>query len=313
VSNLPKRIHIVEEGPREGFQIESAGIPTARKLELIDALSETGLPVIQVTSFVNPKAVPGMADADAVIKGLKPREGVEYTALWLNEKGFERALSKDKLTLRGQITLSASEAFLTRNQRRTHSEHAAEQRRMTASYLAAGIPVETAAVMASFGCNFQGDIPHQVVLGRVDEILSIAAEAGTSIGRLSLLDTMAWATPASVEALVGMLRDRHPSLDLCLHLHDTRGLAMANAYAGLRLGIAHFDAAVGGLGGCPFAGHAGAAGNICTEDFVLMAEELGVATGVDLDSLIECARLAEDIVGHALPGRAMRGGPLRQL
>jgi len=209
-----------------------------------------------------------------------------------------------------QLVLSASIAFLMRNQRRTHAEYAAEQRRLLDIYLASGVPVDSAAIMASFGCNFQGDIAHKAVLSRVAEIMSLAAERDTTIARLTLLDTMAWATPATVTRLIGRIRDKYPDLDICLHLHDTRGLAMANAYAGLLLGVAYLDAAVGGLGGCPFAGHAGAAGNICTEDLVLMAHELGIETGIDLERLIGCARLAEEIVGHLLPGRAMRGGSL---
>jgi hydroxymethylglutaryl-CoA lyase len=130
---------------------------------------------------------------------------------------------------------------------------------------------------------------------------------------VSLADTMAWATPLAIKRVVGAVRDRHPDLELSLHLHDTRGLGLANAYAGLEMGIRRFDAAVAGLGGCPFAGHAGAAGNICTEDFVLMCEEMGIATGVDLDALIDCALLAEDILGHPLPGAVMRGGTLARL
>jgi hydroxymethylglutaryl-CoA lyase len=127
----------------------------------------------------------------------------------------------------------------------------------------------------------------------------------------SLADTMAWATPKSIRELVGKVRERFPDLTLSLHLHDTRGMGIANAYAGIEMGITRFDAAVAGLGGCPFAGHAAAAGNVCTEDLVFMCDEMGIETGIDLDALIECARLAEDIVGHPLPGSVMKGGSLQ--
>jgi len=128
-----------------------------------------------------------------------------------------------------------------------------------------------------------------------------------------LADTMAWATPQAVKRVVGAVQDKYPGTPISLHLHDTRGLGLANAYAGLEMGVAHFDASVGGLGGCPFARHAGAAGNVCTEDLVFMCEEMGVATGVDLEALIRCAELAEEIVGHPLPGSVMKGGSLRRL
>ena len=129
---------------------------------------------------------------------------------------------------------------------------------------------------------------------------------------ISLADTMAWATPLQIKRVLGALRERWPDLDFALHLHDTRGMAIANAFAGLEMGVSRFDAAVAGLGGCPFAGHQGAAGNVCTEDLVFMCNELGIDTGIDLDALIECARLAEDIVGHPLPGSVMKGGTLQE-
>jgi hydroxymethylglutaryl-CoA lyase len=143
--------------------------------------------------------------------------------------------------------------------------------------------------------------------------LDLAAEQGYAIREVSLADTMAWATPRSIKRMVGAVREAHPGLDIALHLHDTRGMCIANAAAGLDMGVASFDAAVAGLGGCPFAGHRGAAGNVCTEDLVFMCEEMGIATGIDLDALIESARLAEDIVGHPLPGSVMKGGRLGRM
>jgi hydroxymethylglutaryl-CoA lyase len=310
MTDLPAAVRITEEGPREGFQIEKGPIPTARKIALIDALSRTGLDHIQIVSFVNPSAVPGMADADAVVDGITREPGVAYTALWLNEKGFERALRHDRLTNTGTIQLSASEKFSKRNQNRDAAQQLAGQHAIVEMYKAAGIAVERGSVMAAFGCNFEGDIPASRVVALVEQILDVAEEHGVTLRTITLADTMAWATPLAIKRTVGSLRQRWPDLEFALHLHDTRGMAVANAYAGLETGVTRFDAAVAGLGGCPFAGHSGAAGNICTEDLVFLCNEMGIKTGIDLDALIECAKLAENIVGHPLPGAVMKGGTL---
>jgi hydroxymethylglutaryl-CoA lyase len=313
MNDLPKSIQINEEGPREGFQFENAQIATQRKIDLVNALSETGLKQIQVCSFVPPKNVPGMADADDIIRGFKPTQGVRYTALWLNEKGLQRALAAGKLEVRGSIALTASETFLKRNQNRTFSENIEAQRRIIEMYKANNVPVERGSIMAAFGCNFEGDIPLERILATAQQVMDVAAEYGLKIKVFSLADTMAWATPSAIHRTVGALQNRFPDIRLALHLHDTRGMGIANAYAGLQMGIDIFDASVGGLGGCPFAAHRSAAGNVCTEDLVFMCEELGIDTGVDLEKLVEAARLAEDVVGHPLPGSVMHGGTLRSL
>jgi hydroxymethylglutaryl-CoA lyase len=310
MSDLPSAVRISEEGPREGFQIEKGPIATARKIELIDALSQTGIDHMQIVSFVNPRAVPGMADADEVVEGIKINPDIAYAALWLNERGFERALMHERLALAGSITLVASEKFSKRNQNRTAAEQLAGQHAIVEKYKAAGVPVERGMIMAAFGCNFEGDVPVSRVVSLVQQILDVAKAHGVTLKYISLADTMAWANPLAIKRVVGTLRERWPDVDFALHLHDTRGMAVANAFAGLEMGIKRFDAAVAGLGGCPFAGHAGAAGNICTEDLVFMCNEMGIKTGIDLDELIECAKLAEDIVGHPLPGAVMKGGTL---
>jgi hydroxymethylglutaryl-CoA lyase len=312
MSDLPSSIQITEEGPREGFQFEKGPIPTARKIALIDTLSQTGLSHIQIVSFVNPKAVPGMADADDVVRGITPRPDVAYTALWLNDKGFERALAFDRLTLRGTIQLAASEKFLKRNQNRSAEQQLAGQHRIVELYKAHGVEVERGSLMAAFGCNFEGDIPVSRVVSCVGQILDVAREHGVTLRYVTLADTMAWATPLAIKRVVGALRERWPDLDVALHLHDTRGMAIANAFAGLEMGVTRFDSSVAGLGGCPFAGHSGAAGNVCTEDLVFLCNEMGIKTGIDLDALIECARLAEDVVGHPLPSSVMKGGGLQR-
>ena len=311
MSDLPKRIEISEEGPREGFQFEKGPIATAKKIALIDALSQTGLKQIQIVSFVNPKNVPGMADADEVVADITPRPGVAYTALWLNEKGFERALThRNRLSLAGTIQLCASEKFLQRNQNRTAAQQLAAQHRIVSLYKMNDVTVKRGSLMAAFGCNFEGDVPVERVVTLVGQILEVAQEYGVALEYVTLADTMAWATPRSIKRVVGALRARWPDLDIALHLHDTRGMAIANAYAGLEMGVTRFDSSVAGLGGCPFAGHRGAAGNVCSEDLVFLCHEMGIETGIDLEALIECAHLAEEVVGHPLPGSVMTGGTL---
>lgn len=200
-----------------------------------------------------------------------------------------------------------------RNLNRSRAQGLDATRRQTALHLAAGVPVTRLGVMAAFGCNFSGDVAVETVLATIADGLLIAEEAGVTISDLSLADTMGWATPVHVERLVGAVRGRWPELQIRLHLHDTRGLGIANAHAGLRLGVTGYDTTVGGLGGCPFAGEAGAPGNIATEELVLLCEELGIKTGIDLDALVEVGHLAETIVGHRLPSAALRGGSLRRL
>jgi isopropylmalate/homocitrate/citramalate synthase len=194
MTDLPNKVEIHEEGPREGFQIEPGPISTADKIRVIEGLAETGLHHIQVCSFVNPRVVPGWADAEQVVAGFKAKPGVHYNALWFNENGLNRALAfRDKLTISGSISLTASEGFTRKNLNRSHAENLAAMRKMTASHLAAGIPVERIGVMAAFGCNYQGDIDPARVVSTLEDGLAIAREAGATINVFSLADTMGWA------------------------------------------------------------------------------------------------------------------------
>ncbi|MBT6276656.1 MAG: hydroxymethylglutaryl-CoA lyase, partial [Chromatiales bacterium] len=188
MDDIPHKVQINEEGPREGFQIEPGPIPTERKIELIDALSETGLNKIQVASFVNPKRVPGWADADAVVEGFKRAPGVKYDVLWLNEKGLHRALRHEGLSLRGSVSTTASEAFMRNNTNRGYEENARVQRNQIDLYLEAGLPVTRASVMTAFGCNFEGDVPTEKVIQVLEELMTITAEAGVQIEVISLAD-----------------------------------------------------------------------------------------------------------------------------
>jgi hydroxymethylglutaryl-CoA lyase len=311
MSDLPKHVEIHEEGPREGFQIEPGPIPTDQKIRLIEALAETGLHHVQACSFVNPRLVPGWADAEAVVTGFTPKPDVHYTGLFFNGNGLDRALAfKDKLTVTGSISLTASEGFTKKNLNRTHAENVAAMKRHSELQLAKGIPVNRVGVMAAFGCNYQGDIAPAQVIKTLEDGMQIAEETGAEITMFSLADTMGWAAPHRIERVIGEVREHWPEMKISLHLHDTRGLAVANAHAGLKMGVTRFDSTVGGLGGCPFAGQPKAAGNICTEELVLLCEEMGIDTGIDLDALIEVGRMAEDIVGHQLPSELIHAGSL---
>jgi hydroxymethylglutaryl-CoA lyase len=311
MTDLPKRVDIHEEGPREGFQIEAGPITTADKVRFCEALAETGLHDVQCVSFVDPRRVPGMADAVEVAQSIRQRPNVDYTAIALNLRGYERAV-QTPLHITGGLQMSASNTFSIRNTNKDNAETLIEQRRQLEFFRDRGIPVESGIVMTCFGCNFEGAIAPETVRDCVGSLLALADEFDITLDRVRLADTVGWASPASIQRVVGVVRDKWPELRLGLHLHDTRGTGLANALMGLQMGIDSFDSSCAGLGGCPFAGHKGAAGNICTEDLVFMCEEMGIETGVNLDALIECARLAEDIVGHPLPGKIMHGGSLSQ-
>lgn len=311
MSDLPSQISITEEGPREGFQIESGPITTTQKVQLIDALSATGLSAIQVCSFVNPKLVPGWADADDVVSRIRLVDGVHFTALWFNQRGIDRALQHaDKLQLYGSIHLCASEAFGLSNLNRDREGNIKAMHAQTVNHQRAGIDVCKISVMAAFGCNFSADVSTSDVVQTVEDGLSIASAHNASINEIALADTMGWATPSRIKAVVGAVRDKWPDITLRLHLHDTRGIGISNAWAAMELGVHRFDTTVGGLGGCPFAKQPGASGNIATEELLMLAHEEGIETGVDLDAVLDCAELAESIVGRRLPSAMIRGGSL---
>ncbi len=308
MSDYPKRVTINEVGPREGFQFEKIFIPTEKKTQLVDALSDTGVTGIEVTSFVSPKWVPQMADADDLSARFKKVPGVKYTALYLNQKGLERAASMGVYELKGSFSLFASEQFTLKNTNKPIKETLDSLGEWIKTYEQLKIPAVGCGIGAAFGCNYEGDIRPERVINLASEVEKILQNHGYQFKMLSLADTMGWANPRQIHILVGKIRERWPDIHIRLHLHDTRGPGLANVHAALEMGISDFDASVGGLGGCPFAGHSAAAGNICTEDTVFMLQEMGIETGIDLEKLSECARLAESIVGHELPGKVMKAG-----
>lgn len=310
--SLPSNfVRIVEEGPREGFQSEPAKIATPAKIELIEALAYTGLREINCCSFTNQAQVPQMADAEAVIRGLRRRPGVQYTGLWLNLKGFERAKASG-VDLKATLVTSASETFGLRNNKRNRADLLDGQREIATAYRAAGLDNARGYVFTAFGCNYEGEIPAAQVIASVQDLLRVADDAGIRCEALYLCDTIGAATPRGVASAIDGVRNRWPDLELALHLHDTRGLGLANAQVGLQMGVRRFDASVGGLGGCPFAGNRAAAGNVCTEDLVYLCAQEGFETGIDLERLIECAHLAERIVGRTLPGKIKQAGAFKR-
>jgi len=304
-------VQLTEVGPREGFQFEGIGAPdkisTEQKVNFVNALVSTGVKRIEVTSFVSPKAVPQMADAEEVSRRLpEPPSGLSYTAIYLNDKGLARALATERYLIEGAINFTASETFSLKNQNRSHEQDIDMQRRQMAMFGDRGILVNRGEIMAAFGCNYEGDVPVERVVDLVAGLQDLVSEVGSTLSVLQLADTMGWADPEMIKERVYAVRNRWPDLSINLHLHDTRGTGVANVYAALDEGVTSFDTAVGGLGGCPFAGTP--SGNVCTEDVVFMCERMGINTGVDLERMIECARLAEEIVGHPLPSKMVRVG-----
>jgi hydroxymethylglutaryl-CoA lyase len=315
MSDLPKRVEIHEEGPREGFQIEPRTFPLAERAALVEALADAGLAQIQVASFVSPKRVPQMADAAELFAAIRKRPGTRYTALWLNEAGFDRARATPAVDVVGGLFFYASDAFARQNNGQGAAAIAESQRQWLHRYRAAGVAVESAYVMTAFGCNLEGEIGEARLAEVLRFIATLLADEGATLPKVYLADTVGWATPLAVRRRIDLVRELLPASRVGLHLHDTRGAGMANAFAALEHGVDLFDASVAGLGGCPFSGHAdgSAAGNICTEDLAFLCEELGVATGIDLDHLVEAAQLAERIVGRRLAGKLMHAGTLRPL
>lgn len=309
---LPKFVEFHEEGPREGFQIEKEIYPLEQRVKLIEMLAESGLKQVQVGSFVNPRAVPQMADTAQLFAAIKKRPGVLYPALWLNQKGFEMARSTPGVDLAGMLLFYTTDPFCMRNNNCSVAENQLRQVEWMKLYDQHNVAVKSVYVVTAFGCNYQGEVPVSAVLDQFRFALNLCD--GRKLPQLYLADTMGWANPKSIKQRVAAVRELAPDARIGLHLHDTRGLGPANFYAGLEAGVDLFDSSVAGLGGCPFASHAlqTAAGNICTEDMVLMCQEMGVETGIDLDKLIAASLFAEKMIGRTLNGKVMHGGNLNK-
>ena len=295
---LPDQVSIYEVSPRDGLQNEALPIPLDGKKQLISALIESGLQRIELTSFVSPRWVPQLADAEELAREFRAPPGVTLSALCPNAKGFERAHAAGLREI--AVFMSASETHNKKNTNKTIAESLNTFREVVPPALAANMRVR-AYVSTVWGCPYEGDVDPRASLDITRALLELGCY------QVSLGDTIGVATPLVVKRLVSSFLTEFSASQLALHFHDTRGTALANALVGLELGIRDFDAAVAGLGGCPYA--PGAAGNLATEDLVYMLQGMGVQTGVDLDKLIEAGRVAETVVGRRLPGKVHQAGP----
>ena len=292
---FPSKVTVVEVGPRDGLQSEPEVVPTAAKIGLIDRLSEAGYRHIEVTSFVNPKWVPQLADAMQVATGIKRRPGVTTSALVPNMRGLEGALEADIDEV--VIFAAASETFSRKNTNRGVEDSLRDYAEVVNGARAAGKPVR-AYVSTVWGCPYEGAVNPQRVLYVAEKLLEMGAY------QVSLGDTIGSATPRHVQEVVALMLSRLAEPQMALHFHDTRGMGMANVVAGLDMGVTTYDSSLGGLGGCPYA--PGATGNIATEDLLYMLAEMGVQTGIDLEKVIEASRFMAGVLDRELPSRFLR-------
>jgi hydroxymethylglutaryl-CoA lyase len=297
VADLPRSISVREVGPRDGLQNEDP-VPTQAKIELIDRLSGTGVERIEAVSFVRPEAIPQMADADEVWRGIDRAARVRYSALVPNLRGAARALDSGLTEI--EAVVSASDTHNRKNVNRSTAESLDDIAQVIALAHERGATCQV-IVSTAWGCPYEGDVPVERVVATAGRALADGADT------VSFGDTTGMATPGRVQRLVGEFRSAHPEAGLNLHFHNTRGTGLANVLAALEMGVSDFDASVGGLGGCPYA--PGATGNIATEELVHMVEDMGVGTGIDLAALIDAAADAERIIGRKLPSQVLRAGP----
>lgn len=295
--DLPRQVIIREVGPRDGFQSLKAFLPTADKLDVIEAIAEAGVTQIETTSFVSPQAIPQLKDAAEVMGGVS-RQGVTHAAMVPNIRGTENALAAatDQLV----VVISATEAHNQANVHRGIDASLAELDGIFSLARQHAVPV-IGAIAVAFGCPYQGDVPSADVFDIVRAYLEKGAVS------VILADTTGMATPIRVANLVEKFRKRFFDAELILHCHNNRGVAMANLLAALTAGVTRFDTALGGIGGCPYVPQA--SGNLATEDVVFMLEDMGIMTGIDLSKIIQAARLLEKRLGYTLPGQVMKSGP----
>jgi hydroxymethylglutaryl-CoA lyase len=297
-----ERVYMNDVSPRDGLQIESAFVSTQDKIALIDALSHAGFAKIEATSFVSPKAIPALADAEAVMAGIERVPGVEYVALVPNVRGMERALrcEVDEINL----VMSISETHNLANLRMRREESFAQLAQVIRAL--DGAPVRrNVSLSTTFGCPMEGEIADDEVFRWVARFVDLGVEG------ITLCDTTGMAWPTQVERLCTHFLDRHPPTHLTLHVHNTRGMGLANVAAALRTGVRRFDASLGGLGGCPYA--PGATGNVCSEEVVHMLELMGYDTGVDLDLALAASARLPALIGHDVPSQLLKAGPVSRI
>ena len=294
-ANLPKEVTLIEVGPRDGFQFEKQMIPTEMKVEIINDLVEAGLKHIQVASFVNPARVPQMADAEAVVSRLPESAGVIFSGLVLNPKGLQRALQAGLKYV--EISISASDTHSRKNAGLSFDQAVARMKQMIRLARTENIGVR-AGVQCAFGCVYEGNVSQERIVNLVRYY------AANKVDAIALSDTTGMANPLSVKRLLQTLMPECGQIPIVLHLHDTRGLGLANLMAALECGVIQFDSAVAGMGGCPFV--RGAAGNIATEDTVHLMDSMGISTGVDIVGVSKCSHRLEDYLAKQFPGRMHR-------
>jgi hydroxymethylglutaryl-CoA lyase len=294
---LPARVTICEVGPRDGFQIEPEFIPTEQKIEVVDLLTAAGVPRMQVTSFVHPKAVPQLRDAEQLMARITRRPGTCYAALVPNDKGASRAIDAGVDEI--HTVVSASESHNLANVNMTIAESLEKLRAVARIAERARVPVQ-GGLSTAFGCPFEGEVP----LAQLERVVGALIDMGSRA--VSLGDTTGMANPHQIVRALEHLELRFAGIEWTLHTHDTRAMAIPNVLAAIECGVTHFDASIGGLGGCPFA--PGASGNVCTEDLVHCLWAMGIETGIDLDTLIATSRRVEQIIGRTLPGQIIKAG-----
>lgn len=292
-----KRLYMQEVATRDGFQNEATFIETADKISMVNALSQCGYAKIEVTSFTSPKAIPALRDAEAVMLGIDRQPGVEYTVLVPNVRGAERALGCG--VDEANLVMSVSEPHNRSNLRMTR-EQSFLQLKEVVSVIGQGPVAVNVSLSTVFGCPMQGDVPLDEILGWVDRFASLGVRGVT------LCDTTGMAFPTQVQTLSAEVIKRFPELQVTLHFHNTRGMALANTVAALQAGVDRFDSSLGGLGGCPYA--PGASGNVCTEDLVHMLQLMGYDTGVDLDAVLHASAILPRLIGHATPSQILKAG-----
>ena len=290
-------IEIVDVSPRDGLQSQPVLLSVEHKLELINRLIDAGVRSMEAVSFVNPKRVPQMADAEEVVRGLPQRGDVTFIGLVLNLRGFERAVACNIDEINCAVV--ASDTFNQRNQGATTEQTMGVIKEITREIQAAGINMGV-TVSAAFGCPFEGEMPMEKVVRLVQRL---AAMGYTDI---SLADTIGAAGPSDVAAMVRRIRTLEPALSLSCHFHNTRNTAVANTYAAIQEGVTSFDASCGGVGGCPFA--PAATGNVATEDLLYMIHRMGLKTGIDINKIIEAAKWLEGPLGTSMPAMLTRAG-----
>lgn len=295
LGKLPRRVDVYEVGPRDGLQNELRTLPTRDKARLIEALVASGEKRIEVTSFVSPKWIPQLADAEEVLRLVGRKPGVTFSALVPNLKGLVRA--REAGLEEAAVFISASESHSKKNINKTIAEALETSREVTAAATQAGMRVR-GYLSTVWGCPYEGHVPVE----RVVDICRKLVDMG--LYQLSLGDTIGVGTPRQTEEILEALMKYIPVEKLALHMHDTRGTALANALVGLSAGVTTFDASIGGLGGCPYA--PGAAGNLATEDAVFMFHGMGVETGIQLDKLVEAGELAQQLIGRKLAGKFLQ-------